>query len=78
MKFVVKRMSQTLEKQLESWHAVEKAADYIHERPFLHRPVNLHKHDGLDFKFEQMYNPERAASLQDEISDMVNAERWQA
>ncbi len=73
---IVRRYSKAMEKEIAAWAKIDKAAEYISERPFLHKPINLHKHDGLDFKFEQKFDPERAALLQDEISDLVNAERY--
>ena len=76
IKLVSNRMAAALQKELLSWNEVEKFAEYIHERPFLHNPINLHKHDGLDFKFKQMYDPKKAAYIQDEISDLLNAERY--
>lgn len=76
LKLVSSRMAVAFEKELLSWNEVEKVADFISERPHLHKPINLHKHDAIDFKFVQMYNPEYAAYVQDEISDLLNAERY--
>lgn len=76
IKLVSNRMAAALQKELLSWNEIEKCASYISERPFLHKPINLHKHDGLDFEFKQMYDPEKAAYIQDEISDLLNAERY--
>ncbi len=77
---IVRRYSKAMEREIESWANVEKAAEYISERPYLHSQVDLHnhacRHVGIAFKFEQKFDPVRAASLQDEISDLVNAERY--
>lgn len=72
--FVIRRMTKAMEREVKAWEKVEKCADYITERPFLHGYVNIHK--DVKFKFEQMYNPERAAAVQDQINDLINAEQW--
>lgn len=71
---VIRRMTNAMVREIKEWEKVEKCAEYITERPYLHGYVNIHK--DVDFKFEQMYNPERAAAVQDQINDLINAERW--
>lgn len=74
IKAVVDRVTTTLQRELASWNAVEEVANRIHDGAAGLRPINLHK--DIKFEFRQRYDPMRAASVQDEISDAVNAERW--
>lgn len=73
-KIVRKRFSKIIKKELQSWTRVENFADRLSEMGPKFTPINLHK--GVDFKFKQMYNAERAAYIQDEISDLLNAEKY--
>lgn len=74
LKLVSNRMTAAFEKELLSWNRVEKTADRLSEMGPKFTPINLHK--GVDFKFKQMYDAERAAYIQDEISDLLNAEKY--
>lgn len=74
MKRVFDRMSQATMKELESWNRVERYATKIHEDPHLKTPIKRPHIKG--FKFEQKYDAEKAALIQDEISDLLNTERW--
>lgn len=74
-KRVFDKMSQATMKELESWDRVEHFALKIHEQPDLHKPIPRPEVKG--FKFEQKFDPERAAAIQDEISDLLNTERWE-
>lgn len=74
MKHVSKRMAKALQRELLSWNRVEKTADRLSEMGPKFTPINLHK--GVAFKFQQMYDAERAAYIQDEISDLLNAEKY--
>ena len=73
-KRVFDRMSKATMKELELWNRVDRYSKAIHDAPYLQQPIKRPEIKG--FKFEQKFDPERAAYLQDEISDLVNAERW--
>lgn len=71
---VFDRMSKATMKELEGWNRVEVFAQKIHDNPDLQKPIKRPEVKG--FKFEQKYDKIRAMSVQDEISDLLNAERW--
>jgi len=73
-KIVQKRFSKIIKKELQSWARVDNFADRLSEMGPKFTPINLHK--GVAFKFQQMYDAERAAYIKDEISDLLNAEKY--
>ena len=73
---VFDRMSKATMKELEEWNRVDVFAKKIHDNPELQKPIKRPEVKG--FKFEQKFNPQRAAYVQDEITDILNAERWKS
>lgn len=73
---VFDRMSKATMKELEEWGRIDSYAERIRNNPELQKPIKRPEVKG--FKFEQKYNKLRAMSVQDEISDILNAERWKS
>ena len=73
---VFDRMSKATMKELEEWGRIDSYAEMIRNNPELQKPIKRPEVKG--FKFEQKFNPQRAAHVQDEISDILNAERWKS
>ena len=74
VKYVTTRFANNLAQELMAWEKIDEVANRIHEGAAGLRPINLHKN--VKFEFVQKFDRERAAYIQDEISDILNADRW--